>query len=255
MDACEWCGKPCPAWSAMCEACAAPLGGLPWKLAPKEKDAMALTDIDIKEVGRSIQLAGAIYVDSEDVYLVTLPDALTWDQGVALSNIESRAGGSGLSVDVTSVKLTAEEWETFLRQTDLVEVEALVKDPATGKTGKAIVRKSNRQVSQHFSWVVFRRDEFRCRYCGADEVPLTVDHLITWESGGPSTPDNLVASCRKCNGARGETPYAEWLMSKFYRQASQRLSHEDRFANQALVATLADVKVVPLKPGKKKRSR
>ena len=26
---CEWCGRLCPAWSAMCRKCAAPLGGLP----------------------------------------------------------------------------------------------------------------------------------------------------------------------------------------------------------------------------------
>jgi len=213
---------------------------------------MALTDIDIKQVGVSIQLAGAIYVDDYNIFLVTLPDALTPGQVRGLRYASLGAGEEGESV--SHVALSAEEWETFLRQTDLVEVEALVKDADTGKIGKAIVRKSNRQVSQHFSWVVFRRDEFRCRYCGADEVPLTVDHLITWESGGPSTPDNLVSSCKKCNGARGETPYAEWLASKFYRQASQRLSHEERFANQALVATLADVKVTPLKAGKK-RSR
>lgn len=46
-DTCEWCGDPCPAWSAMCEKCAEPLGGLPERPTVKLKDgerARALFD-------------------------------------------------------------------------------------------------------------------------------------------------------------------------------------------------------------------
>jgi hypothetical protein len=194
---------------------------------------MPLRDINMAEVGRSIQLAGAVYADQHRAWMVLLPG----------DDVE----------DPTPVALTVEEWTEFLRQTDLVEVAALVRDSETGNIGKAIIRKSNRQISQHISWQVFRRDEFKCRYCGADEVPLTVDHLVTWESGGPSTPENLVASCSKCNNARGETPYADWLMSPYYKRVSGGLGYQVKFANQGLIPTLADIPVTPLKDGKKRK--
>ena len=206
---------------------------------------MSLHEINLPEVGRSIQLVGALFADSENIYFVTLPGTLE----------ESQVDALDADVQGHHLALTLDEWQDFLRQTDLVEVEALVRDPATGKVGKAIVRKCQRQVSQHTSWTVYRRDGFQCRYCGADDVPLTVDHLVTWEAGGPSIPENLVAACRKCNGARGDTPYADWLNSPYYRKVSQGIDHKTRFANQALVPTLANISITPLKPGKKRKRR
>lgn len=194
---------------------------------------MSLRDIDMKRLGTEIQIVGALYADKDRQYMVWLP---------------GETGG----LPVKDVVLDRDEWEKFLRQTDLVEVEALVRDPDTKQIGKAIIRKSERQISQQASWEVYRRDEFKCRYCGADTVPLTVDHLVTWESGGPSTPENLVACCRKCNSARGETPYADWLMDPYYKRVSANLPYQTKFANQALVATLANIPV-SVRVGKRQR--
>lgn len=193
---------------------------------------MALTDIDMKKLGTSIQMVGAVYADTQRAWMVLLP-------GVDVE-------------DPKPVHLTLDEWTQFLRQTDLVEVECLVRDPVTKQIGKAILRKSERQVSQGVSWQVFRRDGFKCRYCGVDDMPLTVDHLITWESGGPSIPENLVACCRECNAARGETPYGEWLQTAFYRRVSKNIHWEEQFQNTRLVATLASIPVSP-KVGKRSR--
>jgi len=217
---------------------------------------MALTDIDMKEVGRSIQLAGAVYAkaDSGQLFLVLLPRGLDTDARQRLGDIlGERLKAHDGEQFANVVDLDVDEWDQFLRQTDLVEVEATVQDPTTGHIAKAIVRKSARQVSQHYSWVVFRRDEFKCRYCGADDVPLTVDHLVTWESGGPSTPENLVSSCQKCNNARGEIEFSAWLMDPYYRKVSKGLDHRVKFANQALIPTLANIPRVPLKEGKKRK--
>lgn len=217
----------------MCAECAASLGGLPLTLAPKE-GTVSLRDINMAEVGRSIQLVGAVYADHNQAFVVLIP-------------------GEPPVESLKNVVLTLDEWQEFLRQTDLVEVKALVKDPATGSVAKAIVRKASRQVAKHISWVVFRRDGYACRYCGCDDKPLTVDHLVTWESGGPAIEENLVASCSKCNNARGEMPYADWLMSRYYKRVSVKLNHSEKFANQALVSTLANIPITPLKPGKKRK--
>lgn len=198
---------------------------------------MALHEIELKKLGVTIQMVGAVYADKDRAYLLFLPG-------------EGKGFSDGMSL--REVNLDQEEWLKVLQQTDLVEVEALVRDPDTKVVGKAIVRKSERQISQGVSWTVYRRDEFKCRYCGTADVPLTVDHLITWESGGMSVPENLVACCRKCNGARGETPFPDWLMDPFYKRVSQNLDYQGRFANQALVPTLAGLPV-SIKMGKRSR--
>jgi 5-methylcytosine-specific restriction endonuclease McrA len=45
------------------------------------------------------------------------------------------------------------------------------------------------------------RDRYRCAYCG--DRGDTVDHVIPRAAGGPSTWENLVASCGRCNGRKG----------------------------------------------------
>ena len=193
---------------------------------------MPLSDLDLSEVGRSIQLIGAVYADVDQAYLITLPD-------------------EQVDRPLRQVRLDQEEWEAFLRQTDLVEFEATVQ-AKDGTLKRAILRKTARQLNKNTSWRVYRRDG-QCRYCGRDDVPLTVDHLVTWESGGPTTERNLVAACSPCNRARGETPYEEWLESPYYKRVSQGLSPTVLLANRALVTTLDSIPRVPLKEGKKRK--
>ena len=69
-------------------------------------------------------------------------------------------------------------------------------------------------------------------------MPLTVDHLVCWEVGGPSTEANLVSACRKCNKVRGNTPYPDWLTNGYYVQVSKGLKPAVREANEAVSATL-----------------
>mmetsp|Transcript_28484 Transcript_28484/g.69474 ORF Transcript_28484/g.69474 Transcript_28484/m.69474 type:complete len:210 (+) Transcript_28484:183-812(+) len=43
------------------------------------------------------------------------------------------------------------------------------------------------------------RDGYRCQYCGARTLQLTIDHVIPRSRGGTTTMGNLVVSCRRCN--------------------------------------------------------
>ena len=199
---------------------------------------MKLSDLNIHDVGNTIQLAGAIYADGEKVYLVPMPDELTDEQAKMLRVVIDHAGGEGMDLDL--LDMGQDDWQRFLRQTDLLETEILAhaEENGNGKLAKAIVRKSTRQISQGVSWQVFKRDGYHCRYCGAEGVPMTVDHLVLWEDGGPSIPENLVTACRKCNKIRGNTPYAEWMRHPFYKKVSRNLIGAAVNANDALVATL-----------------
>ena len=136
------------------------------------------------------------------------------------------------------------DWETFLRQTDLLETEMLSKCKVSGNLFKAIVRKSQRQIDQSVSWKVYRRDNYSCRYCGNNQIPLTVDHLVLWENGGPSTENNLVSSCKKCNRTRGNLEYVSWLSHEYYHKVSQKLTEEGRKINNQLIETLDKIKTV-----------
>lgn len=178
-----------------------------------------MAQLNLLDLGNTIQVAGVIYADAEVAYLCMMPEEPIKDKVLRVLDLDQ------------------EDWEKIIKQTDLVETEVLTRAP-NGKLAKIIVRKSTRQIEQNVSWAVFRRDGYRCRYCGAKNRPLTVDHLVTWEDGGPSTEENLVACCRACNKARGNTPYEDWLNHPFYLKVSRQLEADVFRANKALADTL-----------------
>lgn len=50
---------------------------------------------------------------------------------------------------------------------------------------------------------VFRRDGYKCGYCGSKH-DLTVDHVIPLSKGGKNTWDNVVTACFSCNSKKGD---------------------------------------------------
>lgn len=187
--------------------------------------------INLFELGHTIQLSGMLLIDSQrDItFLVPLPD-------------------EDISDKIKTLNLSHDDWKTLLRQTDLQEAEVLVNDD--GKIKKAILRKSTRQIDARVSWNVYRRDNYTCRYCGRNDIPLTVDHLILWEDGGPSIEGNLVACCRKCNKVRGNIEYNVWLKSQQYVTVSRNLPKEVHDLNIKLLDTLD---IIPIRIHKQSR--
>lgn len=179
---------------------------------------MKLADLNIHDIGNTIQIAGAVFADADTMFLCLFPD----------EHEERR---------IEVLNMDQADWAKFIRQTDILETQVLAQ-ASDGKLAKIVLRKSSRQIQQNVSWAVYRRDGFRCRYCGANDVPLTVDHLVLWEEGGPSTEANLVSACRKCNKTRGNMQYAEWLQHPRYLKLSKRLPSATKRANAALVDTL-----------------
>jgi len=59
----------------------------------------------------------------------------------------------------------------------------------------------SRSLSKKLRFEVFKRDEFKCQYCGATppSAILQVDHINPVASGGTNDMDNLVTSCQPCN--------------------------------------------------------
>jgi 5-methylcytosine-specific restriction endonuclease McrA len=71
-----------------------------------------------------------------------------------------------------------------------------------------VVRKA---LSKKIRFEVFKRDGFKCQYCGAaaPDVLLQVDHLSAVKLGGTNDLLNLVTACAGCNGGKGATALSD----------------------------------------------
>lgn len=52
---------------------------------------------------------------------------------------------------------------------------------------------------------LFRRDQYRCQYCGCRPKTneLTIDHVLPRAQGGESSWENCVLACIRCNSRKG----------------------------------------------------
>lgn len=194
---------------------------------------IALSDIDLMQVGHEIQLYGAIYSDSKRLYLIPMPDEDSSELDELQVVISTTTIDSGKRVkEPLALVMDSGELEAFFKQTDLLDVVG---------PDKVILRKSQRQIDQVISWRVFRRDGYACRYCGREDVPLTVDHVDLWEDGGVSVDANLITACRRCNKLRGRTPYDSWIASVEYKAVSQGVDSSIIRKNALKVRDLPDL--------------
>lgn len=62
-------------------------------------------------------------------------------------------------------------------------------------------------LSKKIRFEVFKRDSFRCQYCGrsAPDAILEVDHIVPVADGGDNDIMNLITSCRDCNRGKGKS--------------------------------------------------
>ncbi len=179
----------------------------------KKKD---FAEIPLLSFGNDITVRGVVMhnVNSDSDLLIYLPNEKA-------SDLES------------FIEMGTEQWFELTQQLDTLQIETL---PGV------IVSKGRRQLDQKICWEVYRRDKFKCRYCGINNVPLTVDHIITWETGGATHVDNLLTCCRKCNRKRGNLDYGSWLQHKFYLEKSSKyLSEKERSENEKIIHNLSSL--------------
>lgn len=66
-----------------------------------------------------------------------------------------------------------------------------------------------------------KRQRNRCYWCkeqmsrkSGHPRQCTLDHIVPRSVGGGGAIENLVASCRTCNEARGSTPHFDYAISR-----------------------------------------
>ena len=61
---------------------------------------------------------------------------------------------------------------------------------------------------------VLLRDDYTCQYCSVrGERMMTVDHVVPRSKGGPSTWENLVCACMRCNNRKNNRSPSDANMS------------------------------------------
>jgi hypothetical protein len=63
-------------------------------------------------------------------------------------------------------------------------------------------KKKARRISSSKRLKVFERDEWRCRFCGAQN-DLVIDHIFPVSKGGGNQIENLQTLCKNCNELKG----------------------------------------------------
>jgi 5-methylcytosine-specific restriction endonuclease McrA len=83
-------------------------------------------------------------------------------------------------------------------------------------------------ISREEAMSVFKRDHFKCQYCGLDGLHnfsnwlvLTIDHVHPRAKGGGRNMANLVTCCQPCNVLKGHRIFAS-------REAAKKFVLEKR---------------------------
>ncbi len=88
------------------------------------------------------------------------------------------------------------------------------------------------RISREGAMKVFKRDHFKCQYCGLDGLHsfenwlvLTIDHVHPLARGGSRSMDNLVTACQPCNIVKGKRVYPSREEAKLHVLAKREEWH------------------------------
>ncbi len=119
----------------------------------------------------------------------------------------------------------ASEWDDWIRTVSFaIQVPRIIRLLDYDRVPRSSVKFNRRNV--------FLRDENRCQYCGKKygTSHLSLDHVFPRSRGGPSTWENIVCACLRCNVRKGGRTPQEAGMKLFrppFKPArSPALSHQ-----------------------------
>ncbi|TGE34257.1 HNH endonuclease [Desulfosporosinus sp. Sb-LF] len=95
--------------------------------------------------------------------------------------------------------------ESFIKVVDnsTLQTNDLNDDISNVKSSKE-EKQGKRTINWRLRFLVMRRDNFKCKICGASpatnpEVLLHIDHIQPWSKGGKTVIENLQTLCSICN--------------------------------------------------------
>jgi hypothetical protein len=87
--------------------------------------------------------------------------------------------------------------------------------------------KKRKGISKRTRFEVFKRDGFKCQYCGQTppQIILQIDHILAVANGGGDEETNLLTSCEDCNNGKSDKPLTavpEAIEIQLRRQVDRR---------------------------------
>src|SRR5487761_836480 len=84
------------------------------------------------------------------------------------------------------------------------------------------------QVPREEAMKIFKRDHFKCQYCGLDGLEsfqnwmiMTIDHIHAYAQGGSRKAANQVTACQPCNRMKGTRDFRSLAEAKKYVHAKR----------------------------------
>lgn len=76
--------------------------------------------------------------------------------------------------------------------------------------------RKRKPISKKMRFEVFKRDGFKCAYCGQSppSVTLEVDHVDPYSKGGECTLSNYLTACFDCNRGKRDIPLTDKIPSQ-----------------------------------------
>jgi len=108
--------------------------------------------------------------------------------------------------------------EAFIRFINKAEQDGDVPVEAISGVEPSDAVKTSTRSTRHINWrtrfLVMRRDDFKCCYCGRSPsnnpgLELHIDHVKAWSKDGPTTMDNLRTACNMCNIGKSDLDVEE----------------------------------------------
>lgn len=103
-----------------------------------------------------------------------------------------------------------------------------INDPTINGVG---YQKPNLYANQNRKDFILARDKWKCVYCGATEIPLTMDHVVPKSLGGSDSIGNLVACCLKCQNEKTNLPLEVFLKQKTSSEARRIKEYISKLPN------------------------
>ena len=101
--------------------------------------------------------------------------------------------------------------ETIARESQTIDPPLNQPTEDSVSNTAVVIHKTPRGPGWKLRHLVMRRDNFKCRYCGAAPaitpgVQLVIDHIVPRSKGGETLYENLQTLCEPCNGGKSDLP-------------------------------------------------